>query len=231
MVLISPKSLHLFHRETGFKRRGIDLSLTDQEITDLLTQVEEGSESAVQRLVGAHRGRLRRMVSTRIDARLRARVDPSDVVQDAMMEAARRLPEYSRSRSMPFYLWLRQLAWDRLIDLHHRHVTAQKRSVLRETGNFELTDASVDLLVDRAVAKIASPSREAIRNEMKVRVREHLDGLDQVTREVLLMHYVEQMKLREIASVLELTEAAVKSRHIRGLQRLAVAMRDKEDGK
>lgn len=205
------------------------MALTDQDISDLLTRVAEGSESAAQRLVGAHRDRLRRMIAARIDARLKSRVDPSDVVQDAMMEAARRLPEYSRSRSLPFYPWLRQLAWDRLIDLHHRHVTAQKRSVLRETRNFELTDASVELLVDCAGAKTSSPSREAIRNEMKARVREHLDGLDDVTREVLLMHYVEQMKLREIASVLELTESAVKSRHIRGLQRLAAAMGDKED--
>ena len=205
------------------------MPLTDQEITELLIRVEKGSASAVQRLVGEHRDRLRRMVSARIDARLKARVDPSDVVQEAMMEATRRLPEYSRSRSIPFYPWLRQLAWDRLIDLHHRHVTAQKRSVLRETGDFELTDASIDLLVDRVGANTSSPSREAIRNEMKARVRKHLNSLDDVTREVLLMHYVEQMKLREIASVLRLTESAVKSRHIRGLKRLAMAMGDKED--
>ncbi len=203
--------------------------LSDSQIENLLDGIEGGNTSAVDKLLAGHRGRLRQMVASRIDLRLIARVDPSDVVQDVLIEATRKLPEYCRSRNIPFYPWLRQMAWDRLVELHRQHVRVQKRSVQREVSPFGLSDQSVTALVSRLPGYSLSPSAEAIRNEMKSRVRDHLNQLDETTREVLVMRYVEQLKLREIAASLGVSESAVKSRHIRGLQSLATLMSDLEE--
>src|SRR5262245_24069354 len=98
----------------------------------LLARATAGDPEAAQQLLARHRGRLGRMVAVRLDCRLAARVDPSDVVQEALMDAARKLPDYLRRRPLPFYPWLREIAWERLIKLHQQHLTAGKRSVLRE---------------------------------------------------------------------------------------------------
>src|SRR5580700_2161836 len=97
------------------------------ETEALIERAQKGDASAKQLLLANHRDRLRRMVAVHIDRRLAARVDPSDVVQEALAEAARKLPDYLRHRPLPFYPWLRRLAWERLMKLHQRHIVAAKR--------------------------------------------------------------------------------------------------------
>src|SRR5437763_122071 len=109
---------------------------------ELLDRSARGDPSAPGQLLERHRGRLRRMVAVRLDRRLAARADPSDVVQEALAEAARRLPEYLSGRPLPFYPWLRQLAWDRLRELGRHHRRAGRRSVEREEE--ALPDHSAD---------------------------------------------------------------------------------------
>ena len=201
------------------------MTISECKINELLDQVERGSRSAVQQLVSTHRARLRKMVVARMDVRLQSRLDPSDVVQDVLTEASHRLPKFSRDRVLPFYPWLHQIARDRLIELHHQHVTAQKRSINRETVHAVLLgDESITSIINRLPAANASPSDMAARKEMTNTIRTLLGELDEATREVLLMRYVEQMKIREIAAALNLTESAIKSRHVRGLRKLAAAM-------
>src|SRR3954467_13519763 len=101
---------------------------------ELLRRAGEGDDPARQELLVRHRARLRSMVAVRMDRRLAARVDPSDVVQDALAEAQRTMDDYLRDRPLPFYPWLRRLAWERLIQLHRQHVEAGRRSLLRERG-------------------------------------------------------------------------------------------------
>src|SRR3954465_3996851 len=101
-----------------------DVTDTDE----LLRTAELGDESARAELLARHRDRLRRMVAVRIDRRLAARVDPSDVVQEALADAATGLSAYLRARPLPFYPWLRQVAWLRLVQLYRHHVVAQRRS-------------------------------------------------------------------------------------------------------
>src|SRR5213593_3260301 len=104
-----------------------------QPDTDVLIDRARGGDGAArQQLLVWHRDRLRRMITVRMDRRLAARVDPSDVVQEVLADAAQELSDYLRRRPLPFYPWLRQLAWDRLVELHRRHVRARKRSVTRE---------------------------------------------------------------------------------------------------
>src|SRR5215468_10355913 len=100
----------------------------------LLQRVAAGELAAREPLLERHRQRLRRMIALRLDRRLWARVDPSDVLQETLAEAGRKLPEYARTRPLPFYAWLRCLAWERLVQVHRRHVRAQRRSVTREEG-------------------------------------------------------------------------------------------------
>src|SRR5436305_2971842 len=98
----------------------------------LLDRAAAGDGDARRQLLDRHRRRLRRMIAVRLDRRLAARIDPSDVVQEALAAADQKLSAYLRQRPVPFYPWLRQLAWERLIELHRQHIYAQKRSVTRE---------------------------------------------------------------------------------------------------
>src|ERR1700747_3055407 len=108
----------------------------------LLERVVTGDAAARDELLQRHRSQLRRMVAVRVDPRLAARVDPSDVVQESLAEAPATLDRYLRERPLPFYPWLRQFAERRLIDLHRRHVKARRRSVTRERGPARLPDHS-----------------------------------------------------------------------------------------
>ena len=188
---------------------------------ELLRRADEGDASAAGQLLGRHRARLRQMVAVRIDPRLAARVDPSDVVQEALAEATQKLPDYLRHRPLPFYPWLRQIAWEKLLDVHTRHVAVQKRSVTREGPNhLDLSDHSTMQLVDRLVASGTSPSRRMVRKEIRERVRAALAALPPNDREVVILRHLEQLTLREIAAVLGITEAATQSRYRRAVERL-----------
>src|SRR5690242_16284851 len=108
----------------------------------LLQRAGQGDPAARQELLCRHRDRLRRMVALRLDRRLAARVDPSDIVQEALVQAHQNLADYLRDRPLPFYAWLRQFAWERVAKQYERHVRAQRRSVAREEGP-PLPDESV----------------------------------------------------------------------------------------
>lgn len=190
-------------------------------IETLLAQAAAGDEAARQELLARHRQRLRQMIAVRIDPRLGRRMDPSDVVQEVLAQAWTKLPEYLRMPPLPFYPWLRQLAWERLVKLHRRHIQADKRSLTREEdGDMVLSGASVQALADRLLAKGSSPSVRAVRNEECRRVREALGRLPQTDRELLVLRYLEQLSTPEIAAVLQISDGAVRTRHVRAVERL-----------
>lgn len=195
------------------------MTASDPETDELLCLAGEGDESAVQRLLVRYRERLRRMVQFRMDERLKPRFDPSDVVQEAMISATQNMPRYLKQRPLPFYPWLRQIAWDRLMDLQRRHLHVGARSVAREE-RCRVSDASVAALARQLIASGSSPSRRFARNEIRDRVRQALDAMSADDRELLLMRHLEQLRVAEIAAVLRITEAAVKSRLRRALERL-----------
>ena len=195
----------------------------------LLEQVRQGDAAARQELLARHRPRLRRMVALHLDRRLAARIDPSDVVQEALAEADQKLADYARRRPLPFYPWLRQLAWDHLIDLHRRHLHAGKRSVTREEPDvLRLPDESAAKLASRLVDLDSSPSASLVRRERCRRVRQALDELPERDREVLVLRHLEQLSTAEIAAVLGLREGAVKVRHLRALRRLRALLGEEE---
>src|SRR5215468_2700071 len=143
----------------------------------LIEQASRGDAAAREKLLVRHRDRLCHMVQVRMDRRLAARIDPSDVVQEALVDAAGKLTDYLRRRPLPFYPWLRRLAWERLVALHRRHVRAGRRSVTREEPALPLPDESALELADRLAAGGSSPSARLRHDELRARLHEALARL------------------------------------------------------
>ncbi|MGP0062180.1 MAG: sigma-70 family RNA polymerase sigma factor [Isosphaeraceae bacterium] len=198
------------------------MKATQQPDTEeLIKRAGTGDQTARQQLLARHRGRLRQMVALRIDRRMAARVDPSDVVQEALADAAQSLSDYLKTRQLPFYPWLRQFAWERLLQLHRHHLQAQRRSVSREQLRIgDVADESAAILAERLANSGSSPSARLLAAELRDRVRAALETLEPRDREVLVLRYLEQLTSKEIAAVLGISEAAVKTRHRRALERL-----------
>jgi RNA polymerase sigma-70 factor (ECF subfamily) len=193
----------------------------DLDTDQLLARAKAGDASARGRLLERHRGRLRGMVALRLDPRLAARVDPSDLMQETLAVAHRRLDDYLRDRPLPFYPWLRQIAADRLAELHRRHVVSRKRTVAREEpGGLRLADGSDLELARRLASSVSAPSARLRRDDRLRRLRSALTALSERDREVLVLRHLEQMPPREIAAVLGISEGAVYTRHLRALERL-----------
>jgi len=197
------------------------MAAPEADTEELLRRAGRGEDSAVGLLLERNRKRLCQMVAVRMDPRLAVRVDPSDVVQDTLGQAAQKLPEYLRHRPLPFYPWLRKLAWQRLVDLYRHHIQAQKRSLRREEHQgMAMPDQSVIALVDRIASSQTSPSRATMRRELRQRVRSALDRLGPDDRELLVLVYLEQLSAAEAGDVLGISEKAATMRHLRALDRL-----------
>ena len=203
------------------------MGFDDPETEALLRQARDGDGTAVQQLLMRHRDRLRRMISARMDPRLAPRIDPSDVIQETMAQAVRELPDYLERRHRAFYPWLRQIAWQRLVDLHRRHVQAQRRSVTREARcDMDLSDGSALLLADRLAASGTSVGGRMVREELLVRMRRAFEQVDPRDREIVELRHLEQLSLKEAADVLGISHGAARVRYFRAVQRLHALLSD-----
>lgn len=193
-----------------------------QQTDHLLHRAREGKPEAVDRLLEAHREPLRRAIGLRLDRALAGRIDASDVVQDVLLEASKRLTDYLRNPSMPFQLWLRHIARDHVIDAHRRHRQAQRRSLDREQPLIPagLADHSSVELAARLTDGEPTPATAAVRQELQQRLHTAVAALDDNDREVILMRHAEQMPNQDVAASLGLTEAAASMRYLRALRRL-----------
>jgi RNA polymerase sigma-70 factor, ECF subfamily len=198
---------------------------------DLIERASRGDDNAGQQLLARHRKRLRQMVALRMSRQLAARMDPSDVVQETLMAAALKLSDYLRTRPLPFYPWLRQLAFDRLVELNRHHLRAKKRSVGREEpGVLELPEDSALELASRLATESVSPSQSLMREELRGRVQAALDRLPARDREILVLRHLEHLSMRECAATLGVTEGAARVRHLRALERLRTTLEADEEG-
>jgi RNA polymerase sigma-70 factor (ECF subfamily) len=169
-----------------------------------------------------HRARLRRMVRLRLDRRLRARIDESDVIQEAYVEAVQRFDAYRQNPEVPPFIWLRFLTGQKLAQMHRRHLGAQGRSVGREVQLYRgaMPSATSAALAAQLVGQHTSPSEAAERAELKIRVQDALNDMDEIDREVLALRHFEQLTNAETAQVLEISEEAAYKRYVRALKRL-----------
>jgi len=208
------------------------VTVNDDQTQDLMTRAARGDGLAWDRLLSQHRSRLRRVVASRMDPRLRGRIDPSDVLQEAYLDAARRLPEYVGEPTMPFFLWLRFLVGQRILEQHRRHLDRKARDVNREarfcrkvfpaTTTHDLAAALMD--------RLSTPSRAAIRKERSKRLQQALESLEPIDREILVLRHFEQLTNGETAEVLELDKSAASKRYARALVRLKDALRELPGG-
>jgi RNA polymerase sigma-70 factor (ECF subfamily) len=191
------------------------------EVQRLAEMVLRGDTEAFGRLFAKHRTYMRKVVALRMDRRLRARLDPSDVVQEAQLEAFRRLPDFLERRPMSFRLWLRKTAQERLIKLRRLHLGAARRDARREAP---LPDASSLLLARRLLATGPTPSQDAVGRERARRIREAVERLSEGDQEILVLRNLEELSNEEAAEVLEVKPAAASQRYGRALLRLRKAL-------
>lgn len=195
---------------------------TDQ----LLDAARQDAAGAVDDLLGEFRDPLRRMIGLRLDPALGRRVDASDIVQDVLIEANQRLKEYLKQPDMPFHLWLRHLAQDRIIDTHRRHRLAQRRSIDKEQpiARPAWADESSVSFVAHLVDSENTPATEAIRQELQRKLAAAVNAMADDDREIILMRHHELLSNQEVAAALGLTEAAASMRYLRAVRRLKAAL-------
>ncbi|REJ64521.1 MAG: RNA polymerase factor sigma-70 [Planctomycetota bacterium] len=205
----------------------------NEETQELLVGAEEGDPDAVNRLFERHRAAVRRMIDLRMDRQLTRRVDASDIVQDVLIEANRRLADYLKNPVMPFHLWLRQMAQDRLIDAHRRHRQAAKRSLDREqplVARGGLDQSTMNLVAELRDGE-RTPASQAAWNELQLQFVAAIDRLEDQDREVVLMRHFEKLSNSEVAETLNLTPPAASMRYLRAVRRLKAILSGEERSK
>jgi RNA polymerase sigma-70 factor, ECF subfamily len=194
----------------------------DPDDTNLFHLACRGDQAAWGALLARSRDRLKRMVALRLDRRLQGRVDASDIIQEAHLEATARLEEYARDPALPFFVWLRFLVGQQLMTVHRRHLGAQARDACREIsiGQGALPEATSASLAAQLLGRNTRASEALARAERKVRLEAALNQMDPLDREVLALRHFEQLSNAEAASVLGIQESAASKRYIRALKRI-----------
>jgi RNA polymerase sigma-70 factor (ECF subfamily) len=192
------------------------------ETERLLRSVADGDQDSWGTLLTRHEESLRRMVAYRMDRRLQGRIDPLDVIQDAYLEASEHRAEFMREPARPFFLWLRAIVGNKLLELHRHHLGTQMRDAGREVSLYcgNMPEASSAALADQLLGHATRPSEAAIRAEVKIQLQEALNVMDPLDREVLVLRHFEQLSPAETAQVLGIREKAARMRYLRALKRL-----------
>jgi RNA polymerase sigma-70 factor (ECF subfamily) len=197
--------------------RNHEESETD-ETFELLDRARHGDAGAFDRLLGRHREGLRRVVARRLDRSLRGRLDPSDVVQEAQMEALKRLSDYLGRRPMPFRDWLFRTAVQRLFKLR-RHALAARRDVGREQS-LPASGAATGFRPRPRLGHGTTPSQQLAERERSARLSRLLKELSDADRTILELRAIEGLPYEEVGRRLEIEPAAARKRYGRALLRL-----------
>lgn len=193
------------------------------EIDPLLSRLRDGDRDALALLFAHYRPQLRRMVELRLDPRLGARMAPSDVLQEAYLSALARVEHFFRKEGVSFYVWLRLVVNQSLIDLHRRHIAAKMRNADREAAPAWAHATSLSL-ARHLVAQMDSPSTVVRQDETLAQVQGALESLDPLDREILTLRHFEELSNNEVAELLGLQKAAASNRYVRALGRLREAL-------
>ena len=191
----------------------------------LIDRASQGDSIAVGDLLTLHSQRLKRMLAVRLDPRIRARLDESDVLQELQVEAARRLPEFLSERAVPFFVWMRFLAKQKLAELTRHHLNAQSRDPRREQRSIRSDrNASSIALASFLIGNVTSPSMQVAREEIKCLVENALQSLEPIDREILLLRHAEHLSTAEAAVELGIPPNTCRQRYLRALKRLKTVL-------
>jgi RNA polymerase sigma-70 factor (ECF subfamily) len=195
---------------------------TPDELARLFERLRSGDRRALGELFDRYRDRLRRMIELRMDPRLRARLDASDVLQEAYLELAGDLDAYCADPKIQPLHWMRLHVGRRLTTLHRRHLGTHMRDAGLEISLYReaLPQASSAALAAMLLGRLTSPTQAAQRAERLLRVQEALNTLEPIDREVLAMWHFEQLSRAETAEILGIRPEAAAKRYFRALKRL-----------
>jgi len=192
----------------------------------LVAKAAGGDTQALTELMERYQARLKRMVGLRMDGRLQGRVDASDVVQEAMIEASNRLEEYAADPPMGFYIWLRWLTGERLLNAHRHHLGTQKRDAAQEVSLYRraMPEACSVSIAQQLLGQLTSPTQAVARAELQLIVQDVLNSMDPIDREILVLRNFEQMSTSETAEALGIKRSTASKRYIAALKRLKQAL-------
>jgi RNA polymerase sigma-70 factor, ECF subfamily len=201
------------------------MACMSEELTehdDLVQRVAQGDESALARLFSFYHDRLWRIVNFRLDRRLQGRVDADDVMQEAYLNAAQRIDKFLYDHPRSLFIWLRMIVTQTLVDVHRRHIGAQKRDASREfsVNSGWSASATSTSLSFHLLGHLTSPSQAVMRAELSDQIDQALAGMSEIDREVLALRHFEELTNIETAQVLEMSEQAASIRYIRAISRL-----------
>ncbi len=186
------------------------------EAVEALGRVRAGDSRAWEAILEESRDRLRRFVRLRMNRRLAGRVDPSDVIQEAYLEASRTLESYLQDPSLPLFLWLRHITGRKLTDVHRKHLGSQMRDAAREVSLWQgVPGATSESLAAHLLGKCTAPSQAVLQAELQLRMQAALESLEPIDREILTLRHFEQLSNAEASRVLELNESAASKRYVR----------------
>jgi RNA polymerase sigma-70 factor (ECF subfamily) len=192
------------------------------DLPQLLAQAADGDETALSQLFHRYRKWLKQMFRLRLYRQPQGRVDDSDILLEAYLEAVQRFPDYLADRPLPFFLWLRHITGEKLIDAHRRHLGAQVRDAAQEVSLHcgPMPAASSGSLAAQLMGRLTSPSQAAIKAETRLRVQEVLNGMDPLDRETPTLRHFERLTDAEMGATLEMNESTASSRYLRAPKRL-----------
>ena len=198
------------------------MSSESDEITSLVESLRNGDNKVLAELFSLYRNQLRRMVSVRMDYRMKGRLDESDVLQEAYIDAEKRVEHFLKSDDVPFIVWLRQITTQTMINLYRRHLGTQRRDAARELSTRKKfsQNATSYALADQLVDNLTSPSHKAMRTELLEEVHKALDSMEPIDQEILTLRHFEELGNKETAEILGIQQATASIRYIRALKRL-----------
>ncbi|MFN3189947.1 MAG: sigma-70 family RNA polymerase sigma factor [Aureliella sp.] len=193
---------------------------------DLLNQLRAGDLATLGELFAIHRERLLRMVNFRLDKRLTSRIDADDILQESFVEARRRVASFIDG-DKSFYVWLRLIVLQTMIDLHRHHLGTQKRDARREQRKGPTYPEATSISLIRNLAgHILTPSQIAVKEESLSQLEQALDGMNPVDQEVLALRHFEELTNSEISELLGIEQKAASIRYVRAIARLRNALSD-----
>jgi RNA polymerase sigma-70 factor (ECF subfamily) len=185
----------------------------------------EGGSEALAGLFSEYRERLERMIEFRLDPLLRGRVEAADVLQESYIEVARRIGDYTSNPAVSFFVWVRQLTYQTLVDIHRRHFREKRDPSLEvRFGQRPFSSATSDSIARRLLDHHTTPSQAATRAEEVAVLRAALESMDEIDREVLALRHFEQLGNNEVAETLNLSVTAASNRYVRAMTRLGQIM-------
>ncbi len=201
------------------------MALQSSHVERLLQRIAGGDASAKDELLASHRPLVREFIRLRIDRGLAQRVDPSDVVQETLIEVSQRLEDFLQRRPMPFATWLRKTAYQNLARLRRTHLFTESRSPFRELS---IPKSGSLLIVDAVFRSEEGPLSKLVRDELVKRVNEFLSQLSDDDRELILMRTCEGLDNATVANILDLDPRLCSKRFARALLKVRKGLRDQE---